>query len=828
VGSNDQDSVGDRATDFGVAREANRLLAELLDVSREHRQEWLDARGVHEDLQAHVLRLSELAERDAPDLAPSGALKGALIDRLLDESLPEDALVGRYRIVREIGRGGMSSVYLARLDEDGFSHRVAIKLMRGSAGSPDLPKRFARERRALALLSHPCIAKIIDVGVADDRRPYIVMEYVDGLPVDQYCDLHQLGIRERLQLFIRIAETVAFAHSNLIIHRDIKPSNVLVDVHGCPKLLDFGIAKIVDDSEPDLTATERAPHTPGWASPEQVSGRPVTIGSDVYQLGLLLYVMAAGVLPYDSGGQNALSLGRTITRGRLPLASRRVLLLPGDQADLAAARRGLVSSGALQRVLRGEIDLILARALATEAERRYPSPLLLLDDVQRHLDQRAVSARPDSWTYRLGRVAARNRTAFVLAIALVLGTVTSTAFLTVQSLQLRDALRIAESESAMSAAVLDFMLETFRQADPQRLHGPALTVRDAMDSGSNSLGERFSSRPDIEVRVRGAVGEVYESLGEFDKALQHYQQIDTLIDRLPQGVQEEAQLSTDRAMARLYIRLGRYEDSRALLTALLARTPARALDQRVRLDAMSNLAGVHMGMGAPVDAIAMSRQALSLRRTLDGDFAVTTLRAVSNHASLLAAHASLLAAEGADAAVENLQEALVLLDDVVTRASSILGERDPSTLEYRLHRAKVLSSLGDHARAIAEYRHVLPILGGVLPNDHPMALNSRRHFGVALLESGSLDEALVELGIASAGLEEALGRSHPFWSAARLDEAKALVLVGRTDDALQAVVEALENGVNPVRVTGEQAFAVLMESNELRELLAPVRATPEP
>jgi tetratricopeptide (TPR) repeat protein len=205
---------------------------------------------------------------------------------------------------------------------------------------------------------------------------------------------------------------------------------------------------------------------------------------------------------------------------------------------------------------------------------------------------------------------------------------------------------------------------------------------------------------------------------------------------------------------------------------------------------------------------------------VDGELAVSTLKAANNHASLLAT-------EGAMSVRKELEQALILLDDVVARAPSVHGELDPATLTYRLHRAKILSNLGRHTSAIAEFRRVLAIIGDVLPPDHPTSLNSRRHFGIALLEAGSLAEGLAVLGGAAAELEAALGRSHPLWPAARLDEARALALIGRADDAEAALLEALESGVNPARVKGEPAFAALMESREVRGALARMREASE-
>jgi len=335
-----------------------------------------------------------------------------LVPELLEEEAP-DALVGRrigpYRIVREIGAGGMGTVYLAgRVDE--FRQQVALKLMRPGLDSRMVVSRFRHERQILASLDHPHIARLLDGGATEDRRPYFVMEYVEGVPIDQWCERRGLGVRERLALFCKVCSAVEYAHRNLVVHRDIKPGNILVGEDGAPKLLDFGIAKLMGGEtapaavERTMAVTEAGMRlmTPEYASPEQARGLPVTTATDVYSLGVVLYELLTGKMPYDFHTSSAAEREKTICETEPPLPSV-------AQSDARSARR-----------LAGDLDNITLKALEKDPQRRYPSVEQLSEDIRRHLEGLPVTARPQTLVYRAGKFVRRNRTAVAAAALLVL------------------------------------------------------------------------------------------------------------------------------------------------------------------------------------------------------------------------------------------------------------------------------------------------------------------------------------------------------------------------------------------------------------------------
>ena len=323
-------------------------------------------------------------------------------DALAPEVSLAGKLFGHYRLIEELGRGGMGAVYLAERADGAYQQRVAVKVLQENIFTPRLAERFTEERQNLARLSDPGIARLLDGGVSFDGRPYLVLEYVDGLPIDVFCDERGLDTRERLQLFLKVAATVQAAHQMLVLHLDLKPANILVTPHGEPRLLDFGISRVLGESHPNLDRIESTLRllTPRYASPEQAAGKPLGVASDVFSLTTLLFRLLTGRLPYDIENASPLEAGRIILE--------EPPLLPSKAADANTAP-----------ALRGDLDTILLQGLRKEPGRRYPTVAALAEDIQRHLDSRAVLAHADSLGYRARKFARRHRPA-VLAASLVL------------------------------------------------------------------------------------------------------------------------------------------------------------------------------------------------------------------------------------------------------------------------------------------------------------------------------------------------------------------------------------------------------------------------
>lgn len=426
-------------------------------------------------------------------------------------SLP--ATIGPYRVLELIGRGGMGQVYLAERDDEELKQKVAIKVVGWFANSDALIERFLSERQILADLDHPNIARLFDGGRTHDNVPYLVMEYVDGVSVDRYCTENDLSLTQRLTLFLKICDAIQHAHGRLVIHRDIKPSNIIVTHSGVPKLLDFGIAKLLDPAanEQALTRADMRLLTPQYASPEQLLGLPVTTQTDVYGLGVLLYQLTTGEFPYDTTQTSSPELERLICETEPGLPSLRV-----GQTERSDAHAGpSLSRRQLSSQLRGDLDNIVMMALRKEPLRRYATVKELADDIRNHLDNKPVSARKDSASYRLGKFVRRNRAGVIAASLVVAAIAAQTVFYTTRLSQERDN---ALAERQVAENTTEFLVDLFDVSDPGKSLGESITAREVLDQGAVKIREELKDDKEIRARMLQTIGRVYERLGLFDSA----------------------------------------------------------------------------------------------------------------------------------------------------------------------------------------------------------------------------------------------------------------------------------------------------------------------
>ena len=463
---------------------------------------------------AALARLLRFADTD-PDL---GASIRALAGRVHGEYEP-GALLGRYRILRELARGGMGIVYLAERADHEFAQQVAVKVLSRAVLSADALARLRSERQILALLEHPNICRLHDGGTTDDGVPYLVMEYIEGERIDRYCDRAQLSTRDRLALFLQLCDAVQLAHRNLIIHRDIKPSNVLVTGDGTPKLLDFGIAKLLDqDAMPHTVAVTRADMrlaTPEHASPEQLRGEPITTVSDVYALGVLLYQLLTGRFPYEFASRRPGEIERIVCETEPERPSTAVTRpAPAGEDTPAPAVRATARAtvpARLRRELGGDLDNIVLTCLAKEPARRYESVSALADDIRNYLGHRPVRARAQSFGYRLGKFARRQRLG--LAVAGVL--VAMSVFYGVTLVSQRDR---ATLEATKARQVSGFLVHLFESASPEVAGAQTVTAGDLLDEGARDI-ERLDGQPDVQAELYRVMGRSYTALGMTDRSL---------------------------------------------------------------------------------------------------------------------------------------------------------------------------------------------------------------------------------------------------------------------------------------------------------------------
>jgi len=455
-----------------------------------------------------------------------------------DLPLPVGASVGAYRLVRVLATGGMGTVYEAARSDEAFRQRVAIKVLRFGIVTPAMRRRFHVERQTLAHLEHPYITRLIDGGTTEERIPYLVMEYVDGQPIDQYCDERRLGVRERLELFRKVCVAVQVAHQNLIVHRDLKPSNILVTPEGDPKLVDFGIAKLLDASghSSDATLTALRALTPRYASPEQVRGEATTTLSDVYSLGVILYELLTGHRPYALDARSDSQQERIVCE-QDPTAPSVVVQRPTDIVTLGRAGDGTTPDkvgqlrgeepAQLRRRLQGDLDNIILKALRRDPGRRYSSVEQFADDVGRYLRGWPVRARKDTLAYRTAKLVKRNKPVVAavacLILALILGVIgTGSGWLRARR---AERLALTERNAAVAAradaqAVTAYLQRMFTAANPYRRARPA-TVLELLADAEARIERDLAGKPAIEAGVRYAIGHTYAGMWMWRDAARH-------------------------------------------------------------------------------------------------------------------------------------------------------------------------------------------------------------------------------------------------------------------------------------------------------------------
>ncbi len=438
--------------------------------------------------------------------------------------------IGPYRVLRTLGAGGMGEVYLAERADAQFEQQVAIKVVHGGALAVSMHSRLKLERQILAQLDHPNIAHLLDGGALPDGSAYIVMEYVDGVAIDEFCDSNRLDLNARLKLFQTVCAAVHYAHQNLIVHRDLKPSNILVTAAGVPKLLDFGIAKLLDDRQAArhtlaVTQADIRIMTPDHASPEQIRGQAITTSSDVYVLGVLLYKLLCGTSPFFISSMRLSEIERAICEKDPLPPSQMVSANESPESKSVAEARG-TGAKRLRRALDGDLDNIVLMAMRKEPERRYGSAEQLASDIQRFLEGKPVIARRDTVSYRTSKFVKRHWLPVSAAAAATFMIVAFSVTTYEQSLRIaaeRDHVaqqrELAEHERTRAEEVSSFLVNLFKLSDPGENRGNQVTARELLDTGSKRLQSGLQDQPATRAALLSTVGTVYDSLGQYQDAL---------------------------------------------------------------------------------------------------------------------------------------------------------------------------------------------------------------------------------------------------------------------------------------------------------------------
>ena len=739
--------------------------------------------------------LEEMLQDDGNSSAPdggaivAGAIAGGL--ELWASGEPPPGRLGPYRILREIGRGGMATVYEAERDDREFERRVAVKVLRRGMDSDDIVRRLRRERQILANLDHPHIARLLDGGTTGDGRPFVVMEHIDGLPIDLYCQSRALGLEARLRLFRHICDAVHFAHKNLVLHRDIKPSNILVTAEGQPKLLDFGIAKLLEsggDSEIQPTRTGLRLLTPEWASPEQIRGEPLTTGSDVYSLGLLLYMLVAGRRAYRVEAKSPAELERIVCRYEPPPPS-----LAAGKETAAPRWRRLANALAAPS---GDLDVVVLAALHKDPARRYASAEQLGEDVRRVLEKLPIAARRDTFGYR-GRIFARRHRLALSLAALTFAALLTTALVAVgqarmaraESRRAEENLRLAEAQRQRAEQVASFLADIFKVSDPGEARGRTLTAREVLDQGAARLRHSLAGDPELRADLLGTIGRVYQSLALYDDAQGLLEEaLELHRAREPRGAATAAGL---RQLAQLALDRGQYERAAPLAREAHdifagAEPPqpleiARCLQQLAELEAdfdrfaaaeelyQRSLAISEKLLGADAEEVSFTRNSLGellyQRGAHDEAKAIfeevlATRRRVSgeDHPEVLTSLNNLAAAELAlrrpAAAERHLREVLAI-------RRRIFGENHGDVAVALHNLATVLAERGDPAGAIENMEAALRINRRVLGENNGKVADSLHNLAIFHQSVGHQERAEALYEEALALRRKIYGASHP-------------------------------------------------------------------
>ena len=515
--------------------------------------------------------------------------------------LEEGRMFGPYRLQREIGHGGMGTVYLACRDDGAFQKLVAIKMVRGGLAGGDFLERFRKERQILATLDHPNITRLLDGGTTADGCPYLVMEYIEGEPIDRYCDDRELNIARRLEIFQGVCGAVRYAHQNLIVHRDIKPGNVLVTRDGVPRLLDFGIAKLLDSGGMLEDQTLVKPLTPEYASPEQVRGEPITTATDVYSLGVLLYRLLTGHRPYRAPISTAAEIEHAICDEEPEKPSAAIL-----RADDAAATPDSVSRiregtpERLRRRLRGDLDNIALMALRKDPKRRYASAEQLSEDIRRHLAHLPVMARPDTRGYRAAKLIQRNKAWVAMAAAVFLSLTAGVAASLWEAHVAREQRDRARLEQQKAEQIKAFLQDTLAFASPEYLSSNPTKSQDAkiseaLDQAARRAESELAGQPAVLAEILSTIGAVYQAQARYVDADRILRSARDKYIRL-YGADSHEITAVNGMLANLMLRQGKYAEADTLFRRNIAIERAEARKGRVNPASLAYALGGYGGM----------------------------------------------------------------------------------------------------------------------------------------------------------------------------------------------------------------------------------------
>ena len=703
-------------------REISPYLDHALSLPEEERAAWLaDFRAQRSDLADLLEKLLEehqaLAEEHFLEYQPL---------RPTDEQSAAGRSIGAYRLISPIGEGGMGSVWLAERNDGRFERQVAVKFLHFALASHTVAERFKREGRILAQLAHPHIAELIDAGVTSNGEPYLVLEYVQGKQIDEYCDEHKLGVDARIALFLDVLAAVAHAHANLVVHRDIKPPNVLISSDGNVKLLDFGIAKLLDDEANGVSATlltleGGAGLTPQFAAPEQVTGGAITTATDVYALGVLLYLLLTGQHPAGPGAHSTAGLVKAITETDPAKPSDAIGSPNLESSSREASKRG-ATPDKLRRQLRGDLDTILAKTLKKKADERYASVVALGDDLRRYLGHEPIRARPDTISYRAGKYIRRHRVGVAAATALVILLV---GFAVMQAVQLRRITR----ERDRADRIAQFMTDMFKVADPGHKLGNTVTARDVLDKAAHDIDTGLARDPELQAHLMYVMAMAYTNLGLYARA-QELLERSVQVSSSALGAENIQTLRSRQRLAWALFQQGKFAAAEAQQRSLVE------IERRVfgpehgeTIGTMGDLATTLSEEGRNPEAEKIQRDVLEIQKRVLGPEAPYTLSSMDNLAITLLY-------EGRPEEAEKIEK------ETLEIQRRVYGPENLTTIHYMMNEAEIEADLGHFDEAEKMSLDLLDLERRLIGPDSPEAAETTYSLSTVKAKQGKTDEAL--------------------------------------------------------------------------------------
>ncbi len=695
------------------------------------------------------------------------------------------SVIGRYKLLQQIGEGGFGVIFMAEQQEP-VRRMVALKILKAGMDTKEVVARFEAERQALALMDHPNIARVLDGGATAGGRPYFVMDLVKGVPITEFCDQRRMPTQARLQLFMKVCAGVQHAHQKGIIHRDLKPTNVLVTLHdgeAVPKVIDFGVAKAIGQKLTErtlFTRFEQLIGTPAYMSPEQAewSGLDIDTRSDIYALGVLLYELLTSTTPLEKETLARAGLEevrRLIRETEPPKPSTRLQAL-GQRLEEIAHRRH-IEPGTLTRLVRGELDWIVVKCLEKDRTRRYETASELALDIQRHLENEPVTARPPSALYRFQKLARRYRTAFTAAAMFAVVLVATTAVSVWQAVRASRAELQAKERLAESEAISTFLTEVFQSPDPAR-DGRTITVAETLDKAVKKLNLNMTNQPGRRARLQATLARTYEALGLFRQAIP-LQETVRQYDLAALGPEHHDTLKVTEDLANTYGDAGRHNEALKLQEETLAlRRKVLGPEHPDTLKTMINLANSYFDLGRRREALKLREETLALSRKVNGPEHPDTLKAMQNLAT------SYFAAGRRPEAVKLEEETLAL-------RRKVNGPEHPATLMAMNNLATSYFDLGRREEALKLWEEELPLSRKVNGPEHADTIRSMNNLAYSYADAGRQAEALKLREEVLALSRKVLGPEHAQTLAAMANAASSYFDLGRREEALKLRQETL-------------------------------------